>query len=80
MYAEDTFHANNFDPDGTQVFGTMSAGNKVSIDRTVGSNHSPLTVEFDDRLKTGAIDLPGIPGQTGQVELTLSSWTEISAH
>lgn len=80
MYAEDTFHDNNFDPDGTQVFGTMSAGNKVSIDRTVGSNHSPLTVEFDDRLKTGAIDLPGIPGQTGQVELTLSSWTEISAH
>ncbi len=69
MYAERDFHDNNLDAAGSstvELFGNMTAGNQVSINRdfvrrdgTVA--HSKLDVEFDERLSKGRVSLPGIP-------------------
>jgi hypothetical protein len=68
MYAENNFYDNNLSASGSAkvtVNGNMTAGNQVLIDRDVGSQHSKLTVNFDDRISTGAITLPGLPGTPG---------------
>lgn len=79
MYAENNFHDNNLSADGSKrvtVNGTMSAGNHVDIQRTFGNSHSRLEVNFDDRLKTGAIALPGIPTVSQQLKYSIALWRE----
>ena len=68
MYAENNFYDNNLDESGSstvKVKGNMTAGNQVAINRDFEDEgvvqHSKLTVEFDDRLSTGMITLPGLP-------------------
>jgi hypothetical protein len=85
MYAEDTFYDNNLDESGSavvQVDGIMSAGNHVSINRDYDEHHSKLTLNFDDRVKKGLLELPGLP-QTGSlgtgVTLSEVSCQEVSA-
>ncbi len=63
MYAENDFHDTNLDESGSTnvtVRGIMSAGNQVKIERDYGSNHTQLVVDYDDRVVTGMLELPGI--------------------
>ncbi len=83
MYAENNFLDNNLSATGSAkvtVNGNMTAGNQVLIKRDFGSQHSKLTVNFDDRILNGTISLPGLPGVgPGGVSWGVSSWREIAA-
>jgi hypothetical protein len=83
MYAENNFYDNNLSAAGSSsvtVNGNMTAGNKVSIKRDFGNLHSKLTVNFDDRLMTGDLHLPGIPKLSGAGSVwNILSWRRISA-
>jgi len=64
MYAENNFIDKNLSATGSAqvtVFGNMTAGNKVDIQRDYGSQHSKLTVNYDGRISMGDLDMPGIP-------------------
>ena len=64
MYAENNFVDKNLSATGSAtvtVFGNMTAGNKVDIQRDFGSQHSKLTVNYDGRISMGDLDIPGIP-------------------
>jgi len=68
MYAEDTFLDVNLDESGSTIVeldGIMSAGDHVSIVRDHGDAHTKLLVNFDDRVATGALSLPGLPPLSG---------------
>ena len=62
--------------------GTMSAGNHVSIERDYTANgttqHSRLELQFDARLSTGAVSLPGIPILLNGVAFRLAYWREVT--
>ena len=81
MYAENDFYDNNLDASGSKavaVNGNMTAGNQVKINRDYNGQHSKLTVNFDDRIASGAITLPGLPGSNaGPDQYTVESWREI---
>jgi hypothetical protein len=81
MYAENNFYDNNLSASGSAtvtVNGNMTAGNQVLINRDYGSQHSKLTVNFDDRLATGDLRLPGLPTATGGDALwVMRSWREV---
>ena len=84
MYAENNFYDYNLGAEGSAqvaVRGNMTAGNHVSIKRDYEDEHSRLTVNFDDRIRNGALDLPGLPGwQNGPPGVyTLLCWREVSA-
>ena len=83
MYAENNFYDNNLDEEGSStvtVIGNMTAGNHVKINRNYGKEHSKLTVKFDPRVSTGAINLPGLPPQgAGSPGFVTVSWREIAA-
>lgn len=85
LYAENDFLDVNLDADGSKsvrVLGAMTAGNQVAIERTYGSDgekHSKLTVDWDERLKTGALSLPLLDQK--QIQITtwsLEMWLEAS--
>lgn len=89
MYAENNFYDYNLDASGSAtvaVHGNMSASNQVSIDRdyTTGygrhrtTQHSKLTVDFDPRISSGALALPGIPTWGGEAGFSVVSWREIA--
>ncbi|MCY3004181.1 MAG: hypothetical protein NTV21_20490 [Planctomycetota bacterium] len=64
MYAENNFLDNNLSATGSAkvtVNGNMTAGNQVRINRDWGTQHSKLTVNYDARLTSGTITLPGLP-------------------
>jgi hypothetical protein len=64
MYAENNFYDNNLGADGSkavEINGIMSAGNQVAINRDFGDHHTKLKLDFDDRVKTGDLELPGLP-------------------
>ncbi len=68
MYAENNFYDNNLDESGSTVvelYGVMSAGNQVLIERDFGEMHTKLAVDFDERLSAGIIEMPGIPANAG---------------
>lgn len=81
MYAENNFYDNNLDEEGSKkvtVNGNMTAGNQVLINRDVGDEHSKLTVNFDDRIESGAITLPGLPSSQGEAgTYAVASWREV---
>ena len=86
MYAENNFEDNHLDADGSKdvtIFGNMTAGNQVLIERDFVKSdgsvmHSQLTVEFDDRIATGAISLPGLPtAASAGAPLTLRMWRHV---
>jgi hypothetical protein len=81
MYAENNFYDNNLSASGSAsvtVNGNMTAGNQVLIDRDVGEQHSKLTVNFDDRISTGAITLPGLPTTPGSgADWLVVCWREV---
>jgi hypothetical protein len=65
------------------VAGNMTAGNHVDINRDYVDEdgdvqHSRLTVEFDDRISTGALVLPGLPEtEGGTAGFRIVSWREL---
>jgi len=64
MYAENNFIDKNLSATVSAqvtVFGNMTAGNKVDIQRDYGKQHSKLTVNYDGRISMGELDMPGIP-------------------
>jgi len=80
MYAENNFYDNNLGGGAgtleTNIYGNMTAGNQIQINR----NHSqgewkPLKVQFDNRLKTGQVTLPGLPESPGAIN---ESWKVVS--
>ncbi len=81
MYAENNFQDNNLNAAGSAAVtldGNMTAGNQVNINRDYGSAHSKLTVNFDDRVSTKRITLPGLPRTTAtQSGLRVSLWREV---
>jgi len=87
LYAENNFYDLNLDAAGSkeiELFGNMTAGNHVDIDRdhvaadgTV--NHSKLTVHFDDRISTGAVNMFGLPDPIeGVGGFQVALWREVS--
>jgi hypothetical protein len=85
MYAEHDFQDNNLDAAGSKVVtvnGNMTAGNQVQINRDYGKAHSKLTVNFDGRVMSQDLTLPGLPSTNGSATTTwtLGSWREISSH
>jgi hypothetical protein len=51
----------------------------VKINRDYGTQHSKLTVNFDDRLVSGAVTLPGLPSQSGAAATWLvRGWHEVA--
>ena len=61
------------------VHGNMTAGNQVKINSDYGSQHSKLTVNFDDRLWEKTLTLPGLPTQTGSdPTYQVVSWREVA--
>lgn len=81
LYAENDFLDINLSAAGSKtvrILGSMTAGDKVAIERTYNGGHSKLTVDWDQRLKSGAITLPfldtSLPGATPR--LTMEAWVE----
>jgi hypothetical protein len=65
MYAENNFVDKNLNSTGSAkvaVYGNMTAGNKVDIQRDYGNQHSKLTVNYDGRISSGDLKMPGLPG------------------
>jgi hypothetical protein len=45
-----------------------------------GTQHSKLTVDFDDRIWNGSLSMPGLPDQSGAAPTwRVMSWREIAA-
>ena len=64
MYAENNFIDNNLSATGSAqvaVYGNMTAGNQVQIQRDYGDQHSKLTVNYDGRISAGSLMMPGLP-------------------
>jgi len=85
MYAERDFHDQNLPAAGSQtvtVNGIMSAGNQIAIDRETQSARSRLILNFDDRIKRGAVQLPGIPTPADssiRIPFTMISFREVTS-
>lgn len=70
LYAENDFVDNNLGTVNQQfisVFGSMSAGNEVRINRQEGSGsyRTRLDVTLDARIRDGEIEIPGLPHSLG---------------
>jgi hypothetical protein len=81
MYAENNFYDTNLSASGSAqvtVNGNMTAGNKVLIDRDYSGQHSKLTVNYDERVATGDLSLPGLPTSSGSAGTwSVVSWREV---
>lgn len=82
MYAENDFHDYNLDAAGSAtvtVIGNMTAGNHVDIERDWGSQHSKLTVLWDERIEADDFAFPGLPATTGAGSsgFTVLAWREV---
>jgi hypothetical protein len=67
-YAEDDFYDNNLDKEGStavSLYGNMSAGDQVLIQRDFGTKHTKMSFNYDGRLAAGMITMPGIPANAG---------------
>ncbi len=68
-YAENNFYDSNLDESGSTeltINGVMSAGNQIVVDRDHDNgSHTKMTVNFDDRVELGTLELPGLPSSTG---------------
>ena len=70
LYAENDFVDNNintYDQQFISIFGNMTAGNEVRLNRQVGGGHyrTRLDVTLDERIRDGQIIVPGLPHPVG---------------
>jgi len=90
LYAENNFKDVNLSATGSarvELYGNMTAGNQVSILRdyvvTSGKKktiqHSRLTVDFDERIANGDLEMPGLPKATAAEDASFEvlSWREV---
>jgi hypothetical protein len=82
MYAENNFIDKNLSATGSAqvaVYGNMTAGNKVDIQRDFKGQHSKLTVNYDGRISSGDLSMPGLPRTADQDDdlLRLAAWRRI---
>lgn len=82
IYAENNFEDYVLDgPDGNPqqfgVTGLLSAGNLLNINRDCAGGHAEMTINYDDRLQNGILDLPGLPRGTAIGSWVILSWREI---
>lgn len=82
MYAENNFFDTNLAADGSArvaLYGNMTAGNHVAINRDSRGHHSRLTVDLDTRIANATLELPGLPGVNGRgpVGYTVAMMREI---
>ncbi len=69
LYAENDFIDNNLNTSGQpfiSIFGNMTAGNQVRLNRPTSGSRTRLDVTLDDRVRDGSIIIPGIPHPLGQ--------------
>jgi len=83
LYSENNFYDNNLDEEGSStvtVNGNVVAGNQFLVNRDYGKKHTKLTANYDGRLASGSLVLPGIPSQTSTISAyTVLSWRQIGA-
>jgi hypothetical protein len=82
MYAENNFVDKNLSATGSAqvaVYGNMTAGNKVDIQRDFDGQHSKLTVNYDGRISSGDLKMPGLPRtpDADDGDLRLTAWRRI---
>lgn len=83
LYAQNNFYDNNLGGSGTlqtNIYGNMTAGNQIQINRNTGAGvWKPLLVTFDNRLKTGAVNLPGLPQNptSSGTSWSFASWRQV---
>ena len=90
LYAENNFHDVNLSATGSarvELFGNMTAGNQVKINRDFATSkngetvvqHSRLTVDFDERIANGELDMPGLPRapRNDSAVFDVLSWREV---
>jgi hypothetical protein len=70
LYAENDFVDNNLnttDQSFISIFGNMTAGNQIRLNRTVGYGQyrTRLDVTLDERVRDGKIIVPGLPHPVG---------------
>ncbi len=86
MYAEDDFYDYNLGASGStsiHLFGNMTAGDQLIIERdymvSLNPHHTKLTVDFDERIANGELDMPGIPSlQEDEDVFQVLSWRKAS--
>ncbi len=90
LYAENNFVDVNLSATGSarvELYGNMTAGNQVKINRdyttTVDGKtviqHSKLAVDFDERVSQGDLKMPGLPtsAAAGSAEIEIVTWREV---
>lgn len=70
LYAENDFVDNNLntvDQSFISIFGNMTAGNQIRLNRTVatGQYRTRLDVTLDERVRNGTVIVPGLPHPVG---------------
>ncbi len=68
LYAENNFVDNNINSSGQpyiSIFGNMTAGNLVSLNRPTSGSRTRLDVTLDERVRNGTVIVPGLPYPVG---------------
>ena len=80
LYAQNNFYDHNLGGSGTNltnIYGNMTAGNQIQIQRkTDGDIYKPMLLTFDERIRTGKVSLPGLPGNptVAAGDYIIASW------
>lgn len=68
LYAENDFVDKNLNSSGQpyiSIFGNMTAGNQVSLNRPASGSRTRLDVTLDERIRNGTVIVPGLPYPVG---------------
>ena len=63
----------------TKRLARRTAGNQVNINRDYGTQHSKLTVNYDGRISSGDLVMPGLPrtNDSGDGAYQLVAWRRL---
>jgi hypothetical protein len=82
LYADNNFEdyvldGTSKDPLDFSVTGTLSAGNQMNIRRDYKGKHAKMEVTYDERLKNGTLELPGLPKRNASGS---GAWARVGWH
>jgi len=82
IYAENNFQDHvlsgpSGDPQHFGVNGLLSAGNQFNVNRDFSGGHAPMTINYDNRLQNGLLNLPGLPRRNAIGSWQIYSWREL---
>jgi hypothetical protein len=82
IYADNNFEDHVLDgptgePQTFGVTGLLSAGNQFNVNRDYGGLHAEMTINYDQRLHNGIINLPGLPQGSLISGWVVLSWIEL---